>query len=44
MEKRKLLKEMPQEKPKEIENLREKKTKFGRKAMEDEEFSCGPDE
>ena len=41
MEKRKLPKEMSQEKPKEIENLKEevkptsKKTKFGRKAIED---------
>ena len=50
MEKRKLLEEMPQENPKEIENLNEelkptsKKTKFGRKAIEDEESSCGSDE
>ena len=45
MEKRKLLQELPQEKPKETENLKEevrptsKKTKFGRKAIEDEESS-----
>ena len=50
MEKRKLLEEMPQEKPKETENLREearpasKKTKFGKKAIEDEESSCEYDE
>ena len=50
MEKRKLLEEMPQEKPKETENLREevrptsKKTKFGRKPTEDEESSCGSNE
>ena len=50
MEKRKLLEEMPQEKPKEIENLKKevrptsKKTKFGRKATEDEEYcSCDED-
>ena len=47
MEKRKLPKEMPQGKPKEVENLREevmptlKKTKFGRKTTEDDESSCG---
>ena len=41
---------MPQERPKETENLREevrptsKKTKFGRKATKDEESSCGSDE
>ena len=40
---------MPQEKPKEAEDLREevmrtsKKTKFGRKNTEDEESSCGSD-
>ena len=49
MEKRKLLEEMPQEKPKETDNLKEvrptsKKTKFGTKATEDEESSCGYDE
>ena len=50
MEKRKLLEEMPQEKPKAIENLKEevrptsRKTKFGRKAIEDKESSCGFDE
>ena len=50
MEKRKLLQELPQEKPKETENLKEevrptsKKTKFGRKATEDEESSCGSNE
>ena len=47
MEKRKLPEEMPQGKLKEAENLREevrptpKKTKFGRKVIEDDEFSCG---
>ena len=41
---------MPQEKPKELENLKEevrptsKTTKFGRKDIEDEESSCGSDE
>ena len=50
MDKRKLPKEMPQEKPKEVENLKEevrptpKKTKFGRKAIKDDESSCGSDE
>ena len=50
MEKRKLFEEMPQEKPKETKNLREevrptsKKTKFVRKATEDEESSCEYDE
>ena len=49
MEKRKLLEEMPQEKPKAIENLKEvrptsRKTKFGRKDIEDKESSCGFDE
>ena len=50
MEKRRLLEEMPQEKPKEIENLREevrstsKKAKFRRKATEDKESSCESDE
>ena len=50
MEKRKLFEEMPHEKPKETENLKEevrptsKKTKFGRKTTKDEESSCGFDE
>ena len=50
MEKRKLLEEMPQGKPKEVENLREevrptpKKTKFGRKTTEDNESSGEMDE
>ena len=43
MEKRKLLKEMPQGKPKEV-RLTSKKTKFGQKATEDDESSCGSDE
>ena len=40
MEKRKLPKEMPQGKPKEVRPT-PKKTKFGRKATEDDESSCG---
>ena len=46
MEKWKLLEEMLQEKPKKVENLKEevmstpKKTKFGRKAIDDVEFGC----
>ena len=46
MEKRQLLEEMPQGKPKEVENLREemrptpKKIKFRRKATEDDESNC----
>ena len=50
MEKRQLLEEIPQEKPKEAENLREemrltpKKTEFGKKAIEDDESNCGSDE
>ena len=47
MKKRKLPKEMPQGKPKEAESMKEKvmptpkMTKFGRKAIEDDESSCG---
>ena len=47
MEKRKLLEEIPLEKPKETKNLRKevrpasKKTKFGKKIIEDKESSCG---
>ena len=50
MKKRQLLEEMPWEKPKEANNMKEevrptsKKTKFGRKATKDEESSCGSDE
>ena len=50
MEKRKLLEEMPHKKLKEAENLKEivrptsKKTKFGRKAIEDEESNCESNE
>ena len=49
MEKRKLLEEIPYEKPKETKNLKEKvrstskKTKFGKKATKDEEY-CSCDE
>ena len=50
MGKRKLPKEMPQGKSKEVENLREEmrhtpnKTKFGQKATKDDESSCESDE
>ena len=49
MEKRKLLEEIPHEKPKETENLKEEvrlttnKTKFRRKATKDEESNYGSD-
>ena len=50
MEKRELHEEMPHGKPKEVENMREqvrltpKKTKFGRKAIEDDESTKEMDE
>ena len=50
MEKSQLPEEMPEGKPKEVENLREemrptpKKTKFGRKAIEDNESTKEMDE